>query len=226
MTGSRAPVNGWHAWRRVCALASAVLIGLAAGGCGTTYKDYEIDPGTVYDGDPLVEALPLTVGVYYGPAFRIYESSIKRSGPSWVDRYHLRPGPSSVALFDRIFEAQFTEVHYVDRTPPLEAGAPELDAVIEVAIRSVRLMSVGYDLTLYAPTGREIAKFDVSSSIYYEHTNEEIVARALRVAMRNAVARFLVDLPDHPDVHAWLASLGLVEPLARVSSPGPHGQPE
>ncbi len=225
MTGSRTPVNGLYAQRRLRALASAVLIGLAVGGCGTTYNDYEINPGTVYDGDPLVEPLALTVGVYYGPAFRIYETTIKRSGPSQVDRYHLRLGPSSIALFDRILEAQFTEVRNVDRTLPLEAGEPELDAVIEVEIRSVGLMSVGYDLTLYAPTGQVIAKFDVNSSIYYEYANLETIARALRVAMRNAAARFLVDLPDHPDVHVWLTSLGLIEPLARVSSPRPHGQP-
>ncbi len=225
MTGSRASVDGRYAWRRVRALASAVVIVLALGGCGTTYSDYEIDPGTVYDGIPLVEPLPLTVGVYYGPAFRIHESTVKRSGASRVDRYHLRLGPSSVALFDRILEAQFTEVRHVDATPPLEAGEPELDAVIEVAFQTVGLMSVGYDLTLYSPTGREIAKFDVNSSIYYGHANEENVARALRVAMRNAAARFLVDLPDHPDVHAWLTSLGLVDPLAGVSSPRPHGQP-
>ncbi len=225
MTGSRAPVDGWYAWPRVRALASAVLIALALGGCGTTYSDYEIDPGNVYDGIPLVEPLPLTVGVYYGPAFRIHESTIKRSGASRVDRYHLRLGPSSVALFDRILEAQFTEVRHVDATPPLESGEPELDAVIEVAFRSTGLMSVGYDLTLYAPTGQLIAKLEVKSSVYYEHVNEDNVERALRVAMRNAAARFLVDLPDHPDVHAWLTSLGLVDPLAGVSSPRPHGKP-
>jgi hypothetical protein len=225
MTGSRAPVDGWYAWPRVRALASAVLIALASGGCGTTYSDYEIDPGTVYDGIPLVEPLPLTVGVYYGPAFRIHESTIKRSGASWVDRYHLRLGPSSVALFDRILEAQFTEVRHVDGPPPLEAGEPQLDAVIEVAFHSVGLMSVGYDLTLYAHTGQVIAKFDVNGGVYYDNANEENVAGALRVAMRNAAARFLVDLPDHPDVHAWLMSLGLVDPLAGVSSPRPHGQP-
>ncbi len=225
MSFSRAPVEGWYARRRVRALASAVLIGLALGGCGTTYNDYEVDPGTVYDGDPLVELLPLTVGVYYGPAFRNYESTIKRSGSSRVDRYHLRLGPSSIALFDRILEAQFTDVRQVDATPPLKAGEPELDAVIEVAFRSVGLMSVGYDVTLYSPAGTVVAKLDVRSSVYYEYANEEIVARALRAAMRNAVARFLVDFPNHPDVHAWLTSLGLVDPLAGASSPRPHGRP-
>lgn len=225
MTASRMPFDGAYAWRRMRALAAAVLIGFAVAGCGTTYSDYEIDPGTVYDGDPLVEPLPLAVGVYYGPGFRVHEASIKRSGPGRVDRYHLRLGPSSIALFDRVFEAQFADVRRVDRLPPLEAGEPELDAVIEVAFQSVRLMSVGYDLTLYAPTGTVVAKLDAQSSVYNEHVDEETVARALRAAMRNAAARFLVDLPDHPDVHAWLTSLGLIEPLAKVSSPRPHDQP-
>jgi hypothetical protein len=96
MTASHVPIDGTYARRRACALASAILIGLTLVGCGTTYNDYEIDPGTVYDGDPLVEPLPFAIGVYYGPEFHVQEANIKRSGPSWVDRYHLRLGPSSI----------------------------------------------------------------------------------------------------------------------------------
>jgi len=225
MIASPAPADGAYARRRIDALAAAVLIGLAVVGCGTTYRDYEIDPGTVYDGDPLVDTLPLKVGVYYGPGFRVHEANIKRSGPSRVDRYHLRLGPSSIALFDRLLEAKFADLCHVDRLPPLNAGGPELDAIIEVTFQSVGLMSVGYDLTLYTPTGNVIARFEVNGRIYYEQVDEDTVIRGLRVAMRNAAARFLVDLHDRPDVHVWLAGLGLVEPHARVSSPRPHGQP-
>lgn len=226
MTASRAPVDGGYARRLLRDLAAAVLIGLGVAGCGTTYSDYEIDPGTVYDGDPLVEPLPLAIGVYYGPGFRNHEADIKRSGPSRVDRYHLRLGPASIALFDRVLEAQFADVRHVDRLPPLEVGEPELDAVIEVAFQSVGLMSVGYELALYAPTGKIIAKFEVNGRTHAEYVDEAIVTRGLRVAMRNAAARFLVDLHDRPDVHIWLAGLGLAEPPARVSSPRPHGQRE
>jgi hypothetical protein len=193
MTASHVPIDGTYARRRACALASAILIGLTLVGCGTTYNDYEIDPGTVYDGDPLVEPLPFAIGVYYGPEFHVQEANIKRSGPSWVDRYHLRLGPSSIALFDRVLEAQFADFHHVELLPQHTAREPELDAVIEVAFQSVGLM-------------------------------EETVTRGLRVAMRNAAARFLVEFHSRLDVRIWLADLGFTEPLAQVSLPRPHSQ--
>ena len=224
MTASHVPIDGTYARRRACALASAILIGLTLVGCGTTYNDSEIDPGTVYDGDPLVEPLPFAIGVYYGPEFHVQEANIKRSGPSWVDRYHLRLGPSSIALFDRVLEAQFADFHHVELLPQHTAREPELDAVIEVAFQSVGLMSVGYDLALYAPTGKVIARFEVNSRIYAEHLDEETVTRGLRVAMRNAAARFLVEFHSRLDVRIWLADLGFTEPLAQVSLPRPHSQ--
>jgi hypothetical protein len=79
-------------------------------------------------------------------------------------------------------------------------------------------------LDLYAPTGKVIARFEVNSRIYAEHLDEETVTRGLRVAMRNAAARFLVEFHSRLDVRIWLADLGFTEPLAQVSLPRPHSQ--
>ena len=222
MTGNSPRISGQHNQQRGFASVIAFLLAFAVAGCGTTYSDYEIDPGYVYLGDPLVEPLPLTVGVYYSPEFRSHEEHLERTGASSVDRYHLRLGPSSVALFDRVLEARFTKVQHIDNMQTAPMNGEELDAIIEVKFGSVRLMSVGYGITLYTLTGMEIATFNVSSSIYSENANEEAVAHALRLTMRNAAAQFLIELSDHPDVHAWVTSLGLSEPLAHMPAAQQH----
>lgn len=216
--------GGWRQWMRT--LASTVFFALGTAGCGTTYKDHVIEPGQAYDGEPLVTPLPLTVGVYYTPEFRNYEGNTSRSNDRRVDRYHLRLGPASVALFDRILAAQFAEVRSVDRVPTPDAGEPGLDAVIEVSFASAGLMSVGYDLTLYAPSGTVIAKFDADGATYSDRVDDETVPRGLRVAMRNAAAKFLVDFSDNPDIHAWLSGLGDREPLAMGSPLRRDPEPE
>jgi len=206
--------------------ASALALALSTVACGTTYEDHVIDPGQVYDGTPLVTPLPVTVGLHYGPEMRGHEANITRSRSGRVDRYHLRLGPASIALFDRILEAQFSAVRPVDRLPTAEAELPDLDAVIAVSIGHAGLMSVHYDLTLYTPTGSLIAELDADGSIYADDMSEETVERGLRVAMRNAAAKFLVDFPDHPDVAAWLRRTGAGQPLAKAPPPQRGGQAE
>jgi hypothetical protein len=204
--------------------ALALFLALGAAACDTTYKDHVIDPGQVYEGQPLVSPLPLTVGLHYGSALRGYEVDVSRSAGSRVDRYHLRLGAASMALFDRILAAQFAAVCPVEDVPTSAADRPGLDAVIDVSIRSAGLMSVDYDLTLYTPRGSVIATFDANGSIYTGDLDEETVMRGLRVAMRNAAAKFLVEFPGDPDVVAWLqrsdsgASLAM-EPAPRLDEP-------
>lgn len=206
------------------ALVLAVALGPAA--CSTSYQDHVIEPGEVYDGTPLVTPLPVTVGLYYGPDTREHEANLNRSRSGRVDRYHLRLGPASIALFDRILAAQFRTARPVDRLPTAEAGLPDLDAVIAVSVGHAGLLSVHYDITLYTPTGTVIAEFDANGSISADGMSEEIAERGLRVAMRNAAATFLVDFPDHPDVAAWLRRTGAGQPLAKVPPPRRGGQAE
>lgn len=215
------PVSGGRRQRTAAATASIHALVLAVGttGCGTTYKDHVIDPGQVYEGQPLVSHLPLTVGLHYGSALRGYEASVNRSTGGRVDRYHLRLGAASMTLFDRILAAQFSAVRPVDRVPTPAADLPDLDAVIDVSIRSAGLVSVRYDITVYTPTGAVIAAFDADGSVYADHLDEETVLRGLRVAMRNAAAKFLVDFPDHPGVVAWLRQFDSGAPLAMGPAP-------
>jgi len=199
---------------RLATMASALALALGTAACGTTYEDHVIVPAQAYDGTPLVTPLPVTVGLYYGPEMRGHEENVARSRSGRVDRYHLRLGPASIALFDRILAAQFDAVRPVDRLPTAEDVAPHLDAVIAVSIGHAGLMSVHYDLTLYAPAGSVIAEFDANGSSYADDMSEETIERGLRVAMRTAAAKFLVDFPDRPEVAAWLRRVGAGQPLA------------
>ena len=210
--------------RRMMATAIALAVGTAA--CGTTYEDHVIVPGRVYDGTPLVAPLPVTVGLHYAPEMRGHEANVTRSRGGRVDRYHLRLGPASIALFDRILAAQFSAVRPVDRLPTPKASLPDLDAVIAVSIGHAGLMSVHYDLALYTPAGSVIAELDANGSSYADDLSEETVERGLRAAMRNAAAKFLVDFPDHPDVVAWLRRTGAGQPLAMGPPPrrGTHAE--
>ena len=202
--------------RALAAMAAAVFMTA----CGSSETDYQIDPGAVLGAKPLIEPLPLTVGVYYDAEFRNFETVQTRRVRDSIDRYHLRLGRPSMALFDLAFGALFAETVALSAAPPWEDGESQLDAAIAPRIESASLSSVRYAFTLTGANGRVIADWTVTGRHAGETSSERTVAHSIRFAMRDAAADFLIGFQQESEVRAWLARLEILVPNAPL---GPHG---
>ncbi len=193
--------------------------------CGPGEIRYDIDASL--DQRPIVEQLPLAMGVYYSPEFRGYEHrSVEYIGGL---EYHFvyQLGPANVALFDQILPGMFRAVVPLKTWPTLSMSNAGLSAVLIPEIENVFIRSshnisdrgpfpvnVTYRFTLYGLVGDKLASWAVSGSTTYEISpGLDIQAQdkkklAIRDALRNAAAKLVIEFATQPDVQRWLEEKG------------------
>ena len=207
---------------KCAALAVLWAVGLLGGCGGVSVKPTDTVPV------PLVEPLPLRVGVYYSPEFRSYVSREERWGTKWevtlgaahvtqVDRLAkamfavtvpiadlARPPEPAVAM---IIEPRFEEYAFVT---PRDAGAPLYAVTIKYRINIYDGAARLVDSLVYTGYGNEAAG-SLSSSTP--------LAVATSKAMRDGGAKFATEFPEQPVVRKLVRGES-VEPLP-VAAPAP-----
>jgi hypothetical protein len=182
----------------------------------------DIDPEDLETPTPLVERLPITVGVHYDDELlNHYHREEFRLG---LHEHEYRLGPPTQVLFDPIFSAMFETVVPVDGLPSASAPEPNLSGVVSVSLEIFLAPNfdfpvgkpegvfyparIGYLIVLYSPQGQEISSFRTFGT-----SEDRAVAfeEAVVQAMRNAAAALAVSFYGNPEVMAWLASLGVSE---------------
>lgn len=163
------------------------------------------------DSPPLVERLPLTVGVFFSPDFESYVHTAQiGEGPSVAI---IPVGQPSVALFDQIFDSMFERSAKVDSRPPLPHSAQNLDGVIEIALDSFVAGSGGrvtikFQVTVYDLAGQTIVSWPVIGMGEEKYFHELFMTFGLETerAIRNAAGNFIIDFYDKPEITRWLES--------------------
>lgn len=186
-----------------------------------------------FDPRPGAARLPVAVGVYYSDEFATYEHAENSFGDRWV----FPLGPASRPLIDQALAALFETSVPVGGRPPLEAGQPDVVAVVEPAIEgfgfTLPFLKTGtytaeivYRFTLYAPNGTPFASWSVTGygakpgEVGFEFARWP--GEAADIAMADAAHKFVAGFGDVPEVRRWLETLGV--PVARaVPGPGVRG---
>ena len=218
-TRSRAPLSppGRSALRRVALCAALACLH----GCGgVSVKPTDTVPV------PLIEQLPLRVGVYYSPEFRSYAAREER----WNTKWEVTLGPAHVTQIDRLAKAMFaTTVPVADLTKPPE---PALNMIIEPRFEEFAFVTprdagaqlfavtIRYRVNIYDGAARL-----VDSLVYTGYGNEAAgglsssapLVVATSKAMRDAGAKFATEFPEQPVVRKLVRGEP-VEPLP-VSAP-------
>jgi hypothetical protein len=200
-----------------------VLVGLLAG-CGpnTVVVQGNFPP-------PLIEPLPLTLGVWYADDFAKHEFFDQAKGKkesSWV----VNTGASQVQMWDTLLTGMFTKVVRLAQPPgpgPARQGQANggADAVLiphvedlQYAIPAQTNIKVyeiwmRYRFELVAADGTEIAQWTMTSygktPTALLQTDQEAVNMAAVVALRDAGANFATHFTKVPAVREWLQSKGL-----------------
>lgn len=165
---------------------------------------------------PIIDQLPLTVGVHYQPVFSEYsykEQSESRSGRS------IGIGAAQVRLFSTLLPAMFEKVVVVDK---LEKDQPTdaVDLVLTMTVDDFQYtvpketkvemyeVWIKYNLQLFDAQGQLIADWILTA---YGKTPSEVfqtegdaLNSAMVVALRDAGAGFSLGFTRVPEVKQWL----------------------
>jgi hypothetical protein len=167
---------------------------------------------------PLIQKLPLTVGVFYDSAFTNH-SFIEINDSTGDDQYIINSGSSQIELFNTMLPAVFQNVIELDSIESANARS-DLDAVFVPAIEEFQVglpqktrlnvyeIWVKYNMRLAGSNGDYIADWVMTA---YGKSPEETfqsvddgVNDAANVALRDLAASFTLGFSDIPEVNDWL----------------------
>ena len=185
---------------------------------------------------PLVERLPLRVGIYYPSEFRDYVYREKRYN---ID-YEVGLGSAHVSNLDWLLAAMFDQVVPVENLEQAAVIKPPLAMVLEPRFQEYSfltprdvagdayLVTIGYLLTVYDGAGARVDGYAFTG--YGRAPAAGLSAReplrlATQRAMRDASAKLAVELVEQDSVRLLLRNLAPVARPGPVSVPAPSPAP-
>lgn len=185
-----------------------VMAALAMAGC-TSAVVVETEFPT-----PLVNTLPVSVGLYYEPKLRdfIHAEALPRSSTWTIDL-----GDANLAMLDPLYDTLFADTREIDELPPSPVNAG-LDGILASTIeeyqfdvpRSTRDEFVEvwlkYRLELLRPDGNVVVEWEAIGygKAEIDGKREDAVQRASIVAMREAGARISTEFAEQQPVIDWV----------------------
>ncbi|MEM6775228.1 MAG: hypothetical protein AAF640_10285 [Pseudomonadota bacterium] len=196
---------------------NTALIGICAlilAGCST--KEVTVQ-GTFPA--PLIEPLPLTIGVWYEPEFanhEFFDEAKGRAESTWI----VKTGEAQVEMWSQLFNRMFATIRPLDARPAPELMNPAVDAVLiprvdelQYAIpahTNIKVYEIWmrYAFELVTTTGEPIAEWTMTAygktPTAFLQSDEEAVRLAGVVALRDAGAHFITSFHKVPEVADWL----------------------
>ena len=163
---------------------------------------------------PLVDPLPVRVGILFDEAFSTYahEEKIPQQAS-----YSIQLGEANVSMLNQLFGSMFVATEPVVGLPLETADQRRLDAVIKPELETFEFdvpiqrtdqfveVFMRYQLRLYETDGQLIAEWPVTGYGKAEHGNRgAALNRAAVVAMREAGAEISTEFSAQPAVEYWL----------------------
>ncbi len=198
-----------------------------AGGCAT--KNVQI--ASEFPA-PVVEPLPLKVGLYYNEDLLKYvHREQKPGGADWV----IELGPGHEPLFDLLFRSLFRAVTRTGNPARPAGKSLAFDLIIEPTIQGYTLetpmesgidfyqVSILYSLNFYSPKGELLTLWPVDAygrSRSGWRVATQPVSKATVLAMRDAAAQIALKVAEDPDFFQQLQT-GQVKPSIEAGSYDP-----
>jgi hypothetical protein len=173
---------------------------------------------------PLIEPLPITLGVWMDNDFtrhEIFEESKSRQESSWV----FNTGDAQVQMWNTLLAGMFSKVVHLDSAPGAGSANASVDAVLiphveelQYAIPTQTQVKVyeiwmRYHFELVTAQGAPIAEWRMSSygktPTAFLQSDQEAVNLAAVMALRDAGAHFATTFTKQPAVRAWLQERGV-----------------
>ena len=201
-------------------LGMALLLALLAG-CGPTKVKVQ---GNFPD--PLMEPVPMTMGVWYSEEFanhEFFDEATGRAGSGWV----VNTGEAQVSMWDKLLGGMFYQLVHMKGEPGPGQMNPVVNAVLiphveelQYAIpqhTNVKVYEIWmrYRFELVTTAGESIAEWTMpaygKTPTAFLRSDEDAVNLAAVMALRDAGANFATSFMRVPAVMAWMNG----EPVAR-----------
>lgn len=190
-----------------------LLLSFSLAGCGP--KLVTMRPLNEFP-EPLVEPLPVHVGVHYPSGFGTFTHKEKRPGPAGQE-WTINLGATQLQMFRTIFDATFASVSELE-TPARSDGG--VSAIIVPSVKDFQFalpddtrakvfeIWVKYDLSIRDPQGAEIGHWAFTAygktPTAFLKTDEEAIQAATVVALRDAGASMITGLQRDQRIREWL----------------------
>ncbi len=169
---------------------------------------------------PLMEPLPLTIGVWYSEDFaghEFFDEAKGRAESSWL----VRTGQAQVQMWDTLLGGMFTELVHMKGKPGTGQMNQVVDAVLIPSVDELQYtipshtkvkvyeIWMRYRFDLVTVSGDPIASWTMTAygktPTAFLQSDEAAVNLAAVVALRDAGANFAANFTRVPEVQAWLA---------------------
>jgi hypothetical protein len=201
-------------------LAVIALLGLLVG-CGA--KEVVVKGNFP---PPLLEPIPLSIGVWYPPEFSGHEFFDEAKGRAESD-WLVRTGAAQVDMWDGLLDGMFDRFKHMNAKPAPEQMNPAVDAVLIPRVQELQYaipahtnikvyeIWMRYGFELVTVNGDPIAEWTMTAygktPTAFLRSDEAAVNLAAVVALRDAGAHFVTSFGKIPDVSQWLARYDLGE---------------
>ena len=178
---------------------------------------------------PAIEQVPLRIGLYYSPEFLAFTKKfeVACSPSERSDIFFNFPiGAASRDLFDQIIASMFTSVTRLSNLSQSANRESSLDGLLEPQIESFAwesvcskpntlshlLASIRYRVNLYDPGGQLVASMQMEGFGYerprvcFGNCKDSF---ATEQAIQDAMAKFMLEFCDQPEVKHWTSTLGI-----------------
>lgn len=171
---------------------------------------------------PLMQPLPVTLGVWYDQEFEeheFFDEAKGRADSTWI----VKTGDAQVQMWSQLFDRMFAQVKKMDGKPAPEQMNPVVDAVLIPRVDELQYaipahtnikvyeiwMRYGFDLV--TTSGEPIAQWTMTAygktPTAFMQSDEAAVNLAAIVALRDAGAHFITSFQKVPEVAQWLEDL-------------------
>ena len=168
---------------------------------------------------PLVERLPLTLGVWYVEDFanhEFFDESKSKKESDWI----VKTGEAQVQMWDTLLSGMFESLVHMQAKPDPDTLNQVVDAVLIPHIEelqyaipthtNIKVYEIWfrYRFELVSTRGDPIAEWSMTAygktPTAFLHSDEAAVNLAAVMALRDAGANFVVNFTRVPDVQQWL----------------------
>lgn len=170
---------------------------------------------------PIVDSLPISVGIYLDDEFRDFTHAEDRQlGEEWV----ISSGTLNAEMFSNLFETMFERTVEIDTPPDRGVARNDLDALLQVKVTEYGFLtpretgqrffavSFKYRILMWEPDGTLIANWQVvgyGKSAWTAFKDEAGLREATAIAIRDGAAAVALGFEKVPAIAAWLAARGL-----------------
>ena len=211
MTSSKQPT-------RLAVLSLLLCLGMVTG-CGpsTVIVEGRVPP-------PLMEQLPLTLGIWFDEEFsnhEFFDQAKTRAESSWL----VKTGDAQVQMWDTLLTGMFDDVIYMRAKPDPGELNQVVDGVLiphvddlQYAIpahTNIKVYEIWmrYRFELVTSGGEPIAEWTMTSygktPTAFLRSDKEAVNLAAIMALRDAGANFAISFSQVPELQEWLQQRGL-----------------